>query len=83
LISGISILIGIIIGEVDGRIFTPMINISSSLGGQVLPFKVMSSKGDYINFFIICGSMLVLGLLILIRYVSKIKIDQAIKLGED
>lgn len=83
LISGVAILVGIVLGEIDANMFVPLTQMNTNIGNNLLPFRIIASRGDYINFFIICSSMLIFGLVVLIRAISRIKIDQAIKLGED
>jgi len=83
LISGTAILIGIVIGGLTSDLFVPLLQMVSSAAEQVLPFKVVSSRQDYIKIYALVASMLALGIGVLSMIISKIKIHQAIKLGED
>jgi len=83
LVSGAAILMGIIIGGITGDTFIPLLQIVYSSAEQVPPFKIMANAGDYIKVYSVIGVMLLLGFLILWRIISKIRIDQAVKLGED
>jgi putative ABC transport system permease protein len=83
LVSGVAVLMGIIIGEINSRISMPLLNITASQSKQVLPQMVVSYAGDYLKLGSIFVALIVGGFLILRGYVSRIKIDQAIKLGED
>lgn len=83
LVSGAAILIGIIIGGITGDTFIPLLQIVYSSAEQVPPFRIMAYAGDYIKIYMVIGSMLLLGFLILWRIISRIRIDQAVKLGED
>ncbi len=84
LISGVSILMGFIIGNISVKIFSPLVNIMADKSEQILPSGIIPiSNTESINMGIGILSMILIGLLILSRYVSKIKIDQALKLGED
>lgn len=83
LISVVSMIVGILIGNITCKVFLPLLNIVTNSQDQILPLKLISFTGDIINFSIILIIIFLIVLLILAIYVSKIKIDQAIKLGED
>lgn len=83
LVSGAAILLGIVIGGMSSDTFIPLLQIVYNSSDQVPPFKIMENAGDYIKIYAVIGTMLLLGFLILWRIISKIKIDQAVKLGED
>jgi putative ABC transport system permease protein len=83
LISLVAILIGAVIGSVTGNIFVPMLKLAFSTSDQVPPFKVMAYTGDYIKIYVIVAAIIAIGLIVIGRFVAKIKIAQAIKLGED
>ena len=83
LVSGAAILTGILVGGITGDIFIPLLQIAYSSADQVPPFNIMANAADYIKIYSVIGTMLLLGFLILWRIISKIKIDQAVKLGED
>jgi putative ABC transport system permease protein len=83
LLSCTSVLVGIIIGGIASDIFVPLIQIVTSASGQVPPFQVVASRQDYYKIYILVLFMLTLGISILSRIIGKIKIDQALKLGED
>jgi len=83
LISGISIVIGTIIGVVTTGIFVRFFNLAYSSYEQVPPFKIITEQQDYNRLFIFIAIMLVIGFAVLSMIVSKIKTVQALKLGED
>lgn len=83
LVSVVAILLGVIIGGVSSDIFVPMLKVAFNTSDQVPPFKVVAYMEDYIKIYIIIAIILIVSLLIIGRFVSKIKINQAIKLGED
>jgi putative ABC transport system permease protein len=83
LVSGAAILIGIVIGGITGDLFIPLLQIMYSSADQVPPFRIMASGADYIKVYAVIGIMISMGFLILWRIISRIKIDQAVKLGED
>lgn len=83
LITGAAIMAGILIGNIASRVFVPMLQTVYSIEEKVLPFKMVTVFGDYLRLYIITGLMLVSALFILWRIVSRININQALKLGED
>ncbi len=83
LISGISIVMGIIIGSISSNIFIPMLNLSTNPKEKLLPFKPVSFFGSYVKLTLFMVIVLCISIFILTRIVKKIKIDQALKLGED
>jgi putative ABC transport system permease protein len=83
LVSGAAILLGIIVGGLTCDTFIPLLQIVFNSADQIPPFKIMANAGDYIKIYAVIGTMLLMGFLILWRIIAKIKIDQAVKLGED
>jgi putative ABC transport system permease protein len=83
LVSGAAILLGIVVGGLTSDTFIPLLQIVYNSADQVPPFKIMAYAGDYIKIYVVIGTMLLMGFLTLWRIISKIRIDQAEKLGED
>ncbi len=83
LISAASIVIGIYTGNITSRLFVPLFEMSFDAKTQILPFKVTFDQDDYLSLYMIVTAMLAVGLIILGYVVSRIKIHQAVKLGED
>ncbi len=81
--SGVSVVTGALVGFLASRLFVPLVQIFYSSTEQALPLTVIRQTSDMVRLFtvitfVILGCMVVLGTLI-----SKIKISQALKLGED
>ncbi len=81
--SLLSIVCGAGIGILASRMFVPMIQTAYSAADQVLPMQLITQSSDMIRLFGIIGIMLVICLAILAKQVFKMKIAQALKLGED
>ena len=75
--------IGAVVGEVSSRLFVPLIQLSYNASEQVIPLLLFAERRDYAGLFGIIGLMIVVCLAILGVIVSKLKITQALKLGED
>nr|WP_202887036.1 ABC transporter permease [Cohnella zeiphila] len=83
LTSGVAVLIGIAVGNLASSLFVPNFQIAFNPGTLVPPFKVIFDSLDYARLYTVVGAMLVLGLGILGFMVSRTRIHQALKLGED
>lgn len=83
LISATAILVGVFVGGLTSDLFVPLLQLVYSAADQVPPFKVMASGKDYAKIYGVVAFMLVIGVGVLSIIISKIKIHQAIKLGED
>jgi putative ABC transport system permease protein len=83
LITGLSVVLGLLIGEVSSKLFVPLIQLGYSSQDQVLPLKIIAQTNDYIRLFTVIGIMITACMLVLGVIISKIKIAQALKLGED
>ncbi|SHM97735.1 ABC transporter permease [Gracilibacillus kekensis] len=83
LTSGMACLFGIVIGGITSRLFVPLFQLSFDPQTIVPPFQVIFDPADMWRIYLFVGFMLVVGLTILVLLLKKIKIHQAIKLGED
>jgi putative ABC transport system permease protein len=83
LISGSAIIAGISVGALASRIFIPVYELFFNSDTQVLPFKVIAQRADYIRLYLVVAFMLLTALSVLFIITRNIKVTQAIKLGED
>ena len=83
LISGSSILIGVITGSLATNLFLPLIQLAYSNVHQVLPIRMISYTSDSIRLFVVITLMVAGCMAVLAWLISKIRIAQALKLGED
>ena len=83
LITGASIAIGIFIGNIDSKIFMPLMQIVRNTKDQLLPLKIISYRNDYLKMGILFGGIILTVIIMIGIYISTIKMDKAIKLGED
>ena len=81
-ISGVSIAMGTIIGQIASELFVPLIQLGYSAQGAI-PLKVAAESSDYVRLFAIIGIMLIVCIIVLCTTISRIRIAQALKLGED
>lgn len=83
LISFVSILAGVVIGGITCDLFVPMLEMAFSVADQVPRFRVVANAEDYQRIYTIVLGMLLIGFTALGVLISRIKMSQAIKLGED
>jgi putative ABC transport system permease protein len=83
LVSGSAIAIGLFIGSISSTLSLPLINIVSNPIDQYIPKTYVSFTSSYIQISLIFIIMILICFILLAYLVSRIKIDQAIKLGED
>ena len=82
-ISGAAIATGALVGHLASRFFIPLIQISYAPSDEVIPLSVISSGADTVRLFGVVGIVMLVCLFILGMLISRIKIAQALKLGED
>lgn len=82
-ISVLSIGMGAVIGALASKLFIPLIQIAYAASDKVLPLVVVEAPGDQLRLFVIVGVVMLICLLILAGLVSRMKVTQALKLGED
>jgi len=83
LITGVTIGIGILIGNINSKIFMPLMHSVTNTKDQILPLQLISFGKDYLKMGILFGGIILTVIILMGIYISTIKMDQAIKLGED
>ncbi|MBR1764836.1 MAG: FtsX-like permease family protein [Ruminococcus sp.] len=83
LVSGAAIFAAIFVGGIASKLFVPLFQSLYTAAEQVPGFAVIPLRSDYLKLYAIIALMLLTGFIVLGRLISKIKISQALKLGED
>lgn len=83
LVSGAAVAAGVVIGSLSSRLFVPLFQLVYSSADQPVPFRIISEASDSNKVFVILSILLLLCFAVLARLILSIKIDQAVKLGED
>lgn len=83
LTSGVAMIMGVTIGIFTGNVFVQPYEKVFDPATQVIPFMVISASGDRLKVYAFICFTVLLGLAVLIYMLSKIKISNVIKLGED
>jgi len=83
LTSGIAVIIGLISGRFTSEWFVPLFRMSFDTKVQMLPFRIAHNFSDYIQLLTVVLFMLVIGLIVLGVRLFRIRVHQALKLGEE
>ncbi len=83
LVSGAAIVAGIFIGRVQSVMFVPFFAMNYTDEMEAVPFRVVTSLGDLGRILGVLGVVLAICLAILFTIVIRLKVDRALKLGED
>ena len=82
-LSVLPILFGIVIGRLCARLYMPLIQIAYTEGETLVPLRVVTEAGDLARLIILVGLIILVCILILRFLIRKMKITEALKLGED
>ena len=82
-ISGLSIAVGALVGHLTARLYMPLIQLAYAASDNALPLEVVRYAADDIRLFSVVGGMILVCMIILGVLISRMKIAQALKLGED
>ena len=82
-ISGVSIALGVAVGLIASKLYVPLVQLAYASTDTVLPLQIISDSGDMARLLCLVAAMVILCMVILGMLVKKIKISQALKLGED
>jgi putative ABC transport system permease protein len=83
LISGSAIVVGILIGNIASALYVPLLQLTSSAAAQVPPFRIVSLRSDFLKIVAVAAVMLAAGAVLFRWMIGRIRIAQAIKLGEE
>lgn len=83
LTSGAAVIIGVLIGNLTSELFVPLFELSFRTADQVPPFEITYQLSDYVQLYGIVGTMLTVGLLVLGFRLSRTRMTEALKLGEE
>jgi putative ABC transport system permease protein len=81
--AGLSIVLGFIIGKMASLLFLPFLQTTENTVNQIPPFRVVFSPVDTMRLSIVIGIMMVIGAGLLITHIRRLRVHQAVKLGEE
>jgi putative ABC transport system permease protein len=83
LTGGLSIAIGIGVGKLASYLFLPFLQTSDNVKTQVPPFHVVFQASDTNQLYFIVLVMMLMGAGFLFFHIRRLRVHQAIKLGEE
>ncbi len=82
LLMGLALISGAVIGVTISYLFVPLLQVNTSSGAPIPPFEVLIGWGESLGLILAFGGVLVLTILGTILYLLRIKVFQAVKMGE-
>ncbi|RUT36351.1 FtsX-like permease family protein [Paenibacillus zeisoli] len=83
LTAGLSIVLGIAIGKLAGRLYLPFLQTADNVTSQVPPFRIVFDAKDTQQLYLVVAFMLLMGAGLLLWQIRRLKVHQAVKLGEE
>ncbi len=80
---GVAVAAGTVLGGWASRLFLPFTKVSADLTGSVPEFLIVISGSDLSKIYLTLGGMLLFGLIGLVVILSRMRLHQAVKLGEE
>jgi len=82
-ISGISVAVGALVGHLTAKLYMPLIQLAYAASDNALPLELISRSTDSVRLFAVVGMVMLVCMLVLGTLISRLKVTQALKLGED
>ena len=82
-ISGAAVAAGAFTGWLTSKLYMPLIQLAYVASDSALPLELVSHPSDNVRLFAVVGMVMLVCLLVLGVLISRMKITQALKLGED
>ncbi len=83
LVSGVAIAFGTLLGVLSSLLYVPLFRLVYRSEAQQIPFKIITESSDLQKILVILIIVLLICFAILSRLVLAIRMDQAVKLGEE
>lgn len=78
--SGVAVLVGIFVGLMTTGFFMPVLEKSYD---SLLPLKMEYNVIDSVRIFVIVIVMIIIGVIIIAEFIRRLRINEAVKIGED
>lgn len=83
LTAGLSIILGIVIGKVAGKLYLPFLQTADNVTTQVPPFRIIFNSSDTLKLYVVVFVMLLMGAGLLFWQIRRLRVHQAVKMGEE
>ncbi|GAB2693921.1 FtsX-like permease family protein [Paenibacillus thermoaerophilus] len=81
--AGLSIGLGIGLGMLAGYLYLPFLQTADNAAVQVPPFRIVFEAKDNYPIFIVTAFMILVGATMLALHIRRLRVHQAVKLGEE
>ncbi len=81
--AGLSIVFGIVIGKWASYLYLPFLQTAEDARLQVPPFRIVFEARDTMQLYLVVLLMMAVGAMLLFLHIRRLKVHQAIKLGEE
>ncbi|SEN13913.1 ABC transporter permease [Paenibacillus sp. OV219] len=81
--AGLSIGLGILIGKITSLLFLPFLQTTDNVANSVPPFRVVFEAKDTTQLYIVVGCMMLMGALLMLVHIRRLRVHQAVKMGEE
>ncbi len=81
--AGLSIVLGFVIGKLTSLLFLPFLQTTENSINQIPPFRVVFSPVDTMRLSIVVCVMMIIGASLLVSHIRRLRVHQAVKLGEE
>ncbi|MEX1031633.1 MAG: FtsX-like permease family protein [Paenibacillaceae bacterium] len=83
LTTGLSIALGIGLGKLCSYIFLPFLQATGDSASQIPPFRIVFEAKDTMKLYWAVGVMMLIGVGLLFMQIRKLRVHEAVKLGEE
>ncbi|OPA78494.1 ABC transporter permease [Paenibacillus selenitireducens] len=81
--AGLSIVLGVLIGKLSSILFLPFLQTTENVNMQVPPFRIVFDAKDTTQLYIVVGVMMLTGAALLFMHIRRLRVHQAVKMGEE
>lgn len=81
--AGLAIGLGVLIGKAVSLLFLPFLQTTENVAETVPPFRVIFDSNDTNQLFYVVGFMMLIGALLLFLHIRRLRVHQAVKMGEE
>lgn len=81
--AGLSILLGVGLGKLTSYLFLPFLQTTENIKTQIPPFRVVFEAKDTDKLYVVVAFMMLTGATLLFLHIRRLRVHQAVKLGEE
>ena len=78
-----AVVAGVVLGAVAARIYVPTMQVVTAAAERVPPLRVVALTGDFVRLYAIAAATFVAGALVVRGLIGRLRIHQAIRLGQE